>query len=98
LPEQVAVIAATLNPTTAGFVLLVAVMFIASRFPLRIATTSAVLAALLYNYFFFPPTGTLRIADPGDWITLGAFLITALLANRLLVRERLQSERRGEPE
>lgn len=81
-----------LNATSVGFLFLVAVLFIASRRPLFVATAAAIGATLCYNFFFFPPTGTLTIDDPANWIALGSFLVTSLLANRLLVRERVQAE------
>jgi two-component system sensor histidine kinase KdpD len=81
-----------LNPASAGFVLLVGVLLIASRRPLAVATIAAVAATLAYNFFFFPPKHTLTIDDPENWIALATFLLTSLLANRLLVRERQQAE------
>ena len=83
--------AAELNPASAGFLMLVGVLFIASRYPLIVATSSAVLATLSYNFFFFPPTLTFTIEDPDNWVALATFLATSLLANRLLVRERRQA-------
>lgn len=85
-------IAMRLNPPSAGFLLLVGVLLIASRQPLGVSTLVAVVATLAYNYFFFPPKHTLWIDDPENWIALATFLLTSLLANRLLVRERLQAE------
>lgn len=81
-----------LNAAGAGFVLLVGVLLIASRQRLAIATFAAVAATLSYNFFFFPPTRTLAIEHSENWIALAAFLLTSLVANRLLVRERLQAE------
>lgn len=80
-----------LNPTSAGLLILVGVLVIASRQPLVVSSLSAVTATLLYNFFFFPPTWTLTIEDPENWIALVTFLVTSLLANRLLVRERRQA-------
>lgn len=83
---------ADLNLPTAGFLFLVAVLFVASRRPLSYATAAAVGATLCYNFFFFPPKHTLVISDPENWVALGAFLATSLLANRMLVRQRLHAE------
>lgn len=85
-------LAMRVNHTTAGFMMLVAVLFVASRQPLFIATVSAVAATLLYNFFFFAPKGTLAVEDPENWIALFAFLTTSLLGNRLLVRERREAQ------
>ena len=38
---------------------------------------------LTFNFFFFPPIGTLAIADPQNWIALFAFLAVSLVASRL---------------
>lgn len=81
-----------LNATGAGFLMLVGVLFIASRYPLVVATVAAVAATLTYNFFFFSPKLTLSVDDPENWIALATFLLTSLLANRLLVRERRQAE------
>jgi two-component system sensor histidine kinase KdpD len=81
-----------LNPAGAGFVLLVGVLLIASRQRLAVASFAAVAATISYNYFFFPPKRALTIEDPENWIALATFLLTSLLANRLLVRERAQAE------
>jgi len=45
---------------------------------------------LAFNFFFFPPIGTLTIADPQNWIALFAFLAVSLVASRLsaVARER----------
>jgi two-component system sensor histidine kinase KdpD len=86
-------LALRLNPASAGFLLLVGVLLIASRQPLVVASGAAVAATLAYNFFFFPPKHTLAIDDPENWIALLAFLLTSLLANRLLVRERQQAEK-----
>lgn len=85
-------IALHLNPASSGFLLLVGVLLIASRQQLLVATLAAVAATIAYNLFFFPPKHTLVIDDPENWIALAAFLLTSLLANRLLVRERRQAE------
>lgn len=85
-----------LNAASAGFVLLAGVLLIAARMPLFVATVSAVAATFAYNYFFFPPKHTLVIEDPENWIALGAFLLTSLVANRLVVRERIQAEKAEE--
>jgi two-component system sensor histidine kinase KdpD len=88
-----AAIALRVNHTTSGFMILVAILFIASRQPLIVATLSSVWATLLYNVLFFPPKWTLSIDDPENWIALITFLATSLVANRLLVRARREAER-----
>ena len=81
-----------LNAASAGFLMLVGVLLIASSQSLAVASFSAVVATLAFNFFFFEPKGTLTIEDPENWIALTTFLLTSLLANRLLGRERRQAE------
>jgi two-component system sensor histidine kinase KdpD len=80
------------NPTTVALTFLVSVLFVASRWGLTIATTTAVVATLAFNYFFLPPVHTFTIADPQNWIALLAFLVSAILASRLSERARREAE------
>ena len=71
------------NPTTAGFALLILVQLAATLGPLWIAITVAVASTLSFNYFFFPPVGTFSISEPHNWVALFAFLVTALIGSKL---------------
>jgi two-component system, OmpR family, sensor histidine kinase KdpD len=71
------------NATTVGFVYLLLVLGIASTWGFIEAAIASLLATLLLNFFFFPPLGTLTIADPQNWVALFSFLATALIASRL---------------
>lgn len=71
------------NPTTAGFALLMLVLISATIAPLWIAITVATASTLSFNYFFFPPVGTFTIAEPHNWVSLSAFLVTALIGSHL---------------
>jgi two-component system sensor histidine kinase KdpD len=71
------------NPTTAGLVLLMLVLLAATIGPLWIAITVAVASTLSFNYFFFPPVGTFTIAEAHNWVSLFAFLITAVIGSKL---------------
>lgn len=46
----------------------------------------SLLAFLLFNFFFLPPYYTFGIANALDWIVLGAFLLTGIIAAQLLNR------------
>jgi two-component system sensor histidine kinase KdpD len=72
-----------INPTTAGFVLLVVVLLSATAGPLWIAITVAVASTLSFNYFFVPPVGTFTIAEPHNWVSMFAFLVTAIIVSNL---------------
>ena len=78
------------NPTTVAVSYLLIVLFVAASSPLWIAIVTSVSAMLAFNFFFFPPLGTLTIADPQNWIALFAFLAVSLVASRLsaVARER----------
>ena len=80
------------NPTTVALTFLLVVLLVASRWGLTIATTTAVVATLAFNYYFLPPTGTFTIAEPQNWIALLAFLISAIVASRLSERARREAQ------
>jgi len=79
------------NQTTTGFAYLITVLFIASGWGLTEAIVASVTAMLCYNFFFLPPVGQFTIADPQNWIALGAFLVTAIVASQLSARARNQT-------
>lgn len=80
------------NPTTVALSFLLVVLFVASRWGLTTAITTAVVATLAFNYFFLPPVHTFTIADTQNWIALLAFLLSAILASRLSERARREAE------
>jgi len=73
----------SINLPTAGFVYLITILLIAARWGLAEATVASIGAAFCLNYFFVPPVGTLHIASFDDWVALGAFLVTSLVASHL---------------
>ncbi len=79
------------NPTTVALTFLLVVLGVASRWGLTVATTTAVVATLAFNYYFLPPVHTFTIADPQNWIALLAFLISAIVASRLSERARREA-------
>jgi len=83
------------NTITAGFVYLLAVLGLAIWQGFLAGSIGSLLAAGAFNFFFFTPIGTLRIADPQNWVSLACFLIATTVASRLVVRER---ERAAEAE
>ena len=76
------------NPATVGFTLLLLVLLISASWGLRYAIFAAVLGTTAYNYFFLPPLFKFTIADPQNWVALGAFLFTAVIASQLAERAR----------
>jgi two-component system sensor histidine kinase KdpD len=79
------------NPATVGFIFLLAILAVSASWGLRCATFMAVLATLLYNFFFLPPLFTFNIADPQNWIAMFAFLITAIIGSQLSERARREA-------
>lgn len=75
-----------INATTVALALLLVVLFVATGWGSRPAILASVVGMLCFNYFFLPPIGTFTIADPDNWIALGAFLITAMTAGQLSAR------------
>jgi two-component system sensor histidine kinase KdpD len=69
------------NATTAGFVYLVAILFIAARWGLSEALVGSFVAVGCFNYFFLPPIRTFTVADPQNWVALIAFLATSITAS-----------------
>ena len=79
------------NPTTVGFTFLLAILVISALWGLRYAVFMALVATLVYNYFFLPPLLRFTIADPQNWVALFAFLCTAIIASQLAERARREA-------
>src|SRR5215210_898463 len=84
--------AAGANPPTIGFVYMVAVLALATWGGWAAGAVASVLAMLCFNFFFFPPFGTLTVEDPANWVALLSFLTASALASRLVVTARAQAE------
>jgi two-component system sensor histidine kinase KdpD len=80
------------NPATAGFLLLLVVLFSATAGGLAAGIVASFAATIAFNYFFFPPIHTFHIADPEDWVALGAFLVVAVVSSRLVTVARAKAE------
>lgn len=76
------------NAVTIGSLYLVAVLLVSVWQGFVAGAAASLLASVCFNYFFIPPVGTLRIADAGHWVSLACFLASALVASRLVHRER----------
>jgi len=80
------------NATTAGFAYLIAVLALATWGGWAAGAVASVAATLCFNFFFFPPHGTLTIADPANWVALFSFLIASTVASRLVATARREAE------
>ncbi len=80
------------NQTTTGFAYLLTVLFIASSWGFTQTVVTSVVAMLCYNFFFLPPVGKFTITDPQNWIALGAFLVTGIVAGQLSASVKRQAQ------
>ena len=79
------------NNTTVSLTLLFLVLLFAGSWGLRYAIGASLGAALLFDYYFLPPAGTLTISDTQNWVALFIFLGTAIYASHLASRIREES-------
>jgi two-component system sensor histidine kinase KdpD len=70
-----------------GFLFLLVVVSVAILCGFWQATVVSILACACLDYFFYPPVLVFSIADPQDWVALGAFEISALVVSRVSSRE-----------
>ena len=80
------------NPTTVALTLVLFVLLVAARLPLRYAVVASVASAACYNFFFLPPVGTFTVADPQNWLALFAFLTTSVVGSRLSQKARSEAD------
>ncbi|HEY7912519.1 MAG TPA: DUF4118 domain-containing protein [Blastocatellia bacterium] len=80
------------NETTVALTMLLVVLFIATLWGSRPAIAASLAGVLCFNFFFLPPTGTLTIEHPHNWVALVAFLITAITAGHLSASARRRAE------
>jgi two-component system sensor histidine kinase KdpD len=71
------------NATTIALSYLLVVLFVAAASRLWVGAATSITAMIAFNFFFLPPVGTFRIADPQNWVSLIAFLAVSLVASRL---------------
>src|SRR5215217_7619321 len=76
------------NHTTVAVSYLLLVLFVAASSSLWVAIVTSMVSMLAFNFFFFPPVGTLTIAEPQNWIALIAFFVVSVVASRLSARAR----------
>jgi two-component system, OmpR family, sensor histidine kinase KdpD len=81
-----------------GMLFLAAVLLSAVVGGLKPSILASLLSVLTYDFFFTEPFHSLRMTDPQDYLSLGAFLIVAVLTSHLTarVREQAASARRRE--
>ncbi|HEX2359069.1 MAG TPA: ATP-binding protein [Solirubrobacterales bacterium] len=87
---SVAVITALIYPlrevapaVSTGVLYLLAVLVVSTYWGLWLGLLTGLASALAFNFFHIPPTGELGIAHGENWIALGTFFVTALIAGAL---------------
>ncbi len=81
-----------LDKGQASLLYLPVVIAIAIRFGFGSAVFGAVLSFVCWDFFFLPPFGTLTIADPRDWLSLGVFLVAAVSTSQLAAQARTRTQ------
>jgi two-component system, OmpR family, sensor histidine kinase KdpD len=87
-----AAIMAALPLRDPGMLFLAAVLLTAVAGGLAASIFAAVLSVLAYDFFFTEPLYSLRMTDPQDYLSLGAFLAVAILTSHLTARIRDQAD------
>lgn len=83
--------------TRVSILYLIVVLAAATRLGRGPAIVSSLAAFVVYDWSFTEPYHQLTIRDPDEWISLGLFLVTAVIASELAANERRraqQAERR----
>ena len=80
------------NQTTVALTLLLAILAVSAVWGMAVSVFMSVVAMLVFNYEFLPPTGSLTIADPQNWVALGAFLVTSIMGSQLSARIRKEAD------
>jgi len=78
--------------TTVVLTYLLCILITSALWGLGISVLMSAAATLTLDYYFFPPVGRFTISDPQDWISLFAFLITAVIGSELSARARREAE------
>lgn len=76
------------NPTIIALSFLLVVLFVAAASTLRVALAISIVAFGCFNFFFLPPVGTFRIADPQNWVALFSLLAVSIVASHLSAQVR----------
>ena len=75
-----------LSVANLSLIFLTAVLVVAVRTRMSVAVYTALLCFVGDNFFFTPPRYTLMISNAGDVLTVGLFLVAALVSSRLATR------------
>ena len=84
----IAAVIGTVHIANISMLYLVVVLVAATRLGSGPAVLAAVLAFLAFDWSFVPPTHTFTVADPGEWVSLLLFLVTAVITGELAADQR----------
>jgi two-component system, OmpR family, sensor histidine kinase KdpD len=71
-----------------GVLYVFAVLPVAIVGGLPYAIPVAIASMLAFNFFFLPPRHSLQLTESENWVTLGVYLVTAVVVSELAVRSR----------
>jgi two-component system sensor histidine kinase KdpD len=80
------------NQTTVALSFLLAILAVSAVWGMAVSVFMSVVSMLTFNYLFLPPVGTFAIADPQNWVALGAFLFTSIMGSQLSARIRKEAD------
>src|SRR5467141_2795852 len=80
------------NQTTVALTLLLAILAVSAVWGMAVSVFMSAVAMLVFNYEFLPPIGKFTIADPQNWVALGAFLVTSIMGSQLSARIRKEAD------
>jgi two-component system, OmpR family, sensor histidine kinase KdpD len=75
-----------------GVVYLLGVLLVASLWGAWLGVATAIGSAAAFNFFHLDPTGRFTIAKGQEWVALGVFLVTAIVASELAQRARARAD------
>lgn len=80
------------NAAIVSTTFLLVVLLVAASSTLAAAIVTSIAAMLSFNFFFLPPVRTFTVADPQNWVALGAFLVVSVVASNLSARVRARAD------
>ena len=78
--------------TTVALSYLLLVLIVASQQGHGPSIFASLISTFCFNFFFLPPPFTITVEDPHNWVALGAFLVTAVVASQLWSKARSQTQ------
>lgn len=77
---------------------LIVVLAVATRIGSGPAVLASIIAFLTFDWFFVEPLHTFTVADPGEWVSLLLFLVTAVFTGELAADQRRRAQEAAQRE